>query len=128
MAELVGASRKFDSLFFGIGLVDSRTQRTFLVAGIVERIGWLIPSQEILHFELTFGNLFDQVSSDSIQVQVIVSVAFTHHYDIFRIENNVRISLFLDVLFGFVAYSKLAQCASRIGHIDVEPVGGGSVS
>ena len=32
--------------------------------------------------------------------KVVLSVAFTHHYDIFRIENNVRISLFLDVLFG----------------------------
>ena len=40
----------------------------------------------------------------------------------FRIEYDIGVSLFLDILFSFIADGKLAQRASRVSHVNIEPV------
>ena len=53
---------------------------------------------------------------------MVVTVAFAHHHEVFRIEGQVAIGFFLDVLVGFVTYHELAEGTARIGKVQVETV------
>jgi len=53
---------------------------------------------------------------------VVVTVAFTHHHEVFGIEGQVAIGFFLDVLVGFIAHYEFAEGAARITEVQIEAV------
>ena len=115
-------SRKFGLASLGVDFIDSTTERASFVAGIIVRIGLLVPTEEVLHFELSLSDLLDEVAACRVKIEVVVTVTFTHHHEVFRIESHVAIRFFLDVLVGFIAHYEFAESAARIGEIQVETV------
>ena len=94
--------RQFGLFAFLIYFIDSLAQRTLFVAGIIERTIFFIISQKIFHFELTVSNLFNQVTSHAIPIEMTVTVTFAKHAEIFGIELDVIENILLYVIRRFI--------------------------
>ena len=66
--------------------------------------------------------MLDEIAACRVEVEVVITIAFAHHHEVFRIESQVAVGFFLDVLFGFVAHHELAEGALRVGEVEVETV------
>ena len=74
----------------------------FIVTDIIETVIISVPAQEFFYFIVSAGNLFNQISTHAVPVQMIVTTLFAHEAEVFRIENDIIEYAFFDISITFV--------------------------
>ena len=90
--------RQLGLFTFLIYLVDCFTQRTFFIAGVIERSVLFVISQEVFYFVFAVCNLFDQIASHTVPIEVAISVTLAEQTEIFRIEFDIIEDVLLDII------------------------------
>ena len=114
--------RKFGFLSLAVNLVYSLAQRAFLITDIIETVIISVPAQEFFYFIVSAGNLFNQISTHAVPVQMIVTTLFAHEAEVFRIENDIIEYAFFDISITFVTQNLFANSRTRITEIHVKAI------
>ena len=90
--------RQFQFFAFLVDLIDSFAQRTFLIAGIIERTVCFIITQKIFHFIFAVGHFLDEVATHAVPVQMTETVTLTKQTESFGIELDIVEDILLNII------------------------------
>ena len=93
-------------------LVHSLAERTFFIADVIATV----------YFIVSAGNLFNQISTHAVPVQMIITAFFAQIAEVFGIENDIVEYILLDIRIAFVTQHLFANRGTGISEIHIQTI------